>query len=63
MFSDTYYDSGHHCTRCGKHFCRCETPEPEPEPDFCYCKLCEEARKAPKPSKTALPAPATPKCR
>ncbi len=23
MFGDTYHDSGHHCTVCGKHFCRC----------------------------------------
>lgn len=23
MFGDTYDGSGHHCTVCGKHFCRC----------------------------------------
>ena len=29
MYGDTYPDSGHHCDRCGKHFCRCPNPEEE----------------------------------
>lgn len=46
MFADTYYGSGHHCTKCGKHFCRCENPPArDDEPEWCQCDGCRARRR------------------
>lgn len=39
MYADTYPGSGHHCTKCGKHFCRCPDPAAE------RAQLIEENRR------------------